>query len=631
MRKIYLLVAACLSLGAVQAQQNQDGPTKQNFKLNPNRSIHQLRNLSFGGSRCTQNVLESETFANPFSNGWTTDGAGSSGGTYSAADLWLYDTDGPNGFFSLPQEIITSSSASDGFMILDADYFNGLGGFPATVESYHAELISPVYDLSSVSNVTISFEHAYRLCCDPSQENLFVEVSTDGFSNVHGSWVVSNDVPMNDAPGTIKKYINITNAIQGNPSNVQIRFRFGIENSTGNASHYWWQLDDLTIFESYEHHAELDTVAWSDNASGYGTFGGFGKIPAHDAAVTTLDWSGYLKNLGSSNWTDAKLEVLENGNPFAQSASQNVPVDSYSNIFIASAQMASTIGTNTYSIFGTDTAQMCVMDTATYEIEVTQDAWSAGGSTITGIQSGSNWDWNTPPVRVGFGGEVNIITPSTEYIVGARWAMQDTSLNDFAPIEIIILVNGTEVQSTNVNVDPSLYGGYQHVSFSTPIPVQSDDVVDYLAVDSDGEARFYAAGSSNEQIGLLVTFDGANVMSGPFLESPILMEIIVCEDTAQCATLSIEENHQSIGSLDQNYPNPFDQNTVINFNLKSNETCLFEVRDVTGKLVKSLDLGIQSAGQHQIELNSNEFGEGIYFYTLYAGETSMTKKMIVLK
>ena len=37
------------------------------------------------------------------------------------------------------------------------------------------------------------------------------------------------------------------------------------------------------------------------------------------------------------------------------------------------------------------------------------------------------------------------------------------------------------------------------------------------------------------------------------------------------------------------------------------------------------------AGYHQVELNTNNFASGIYFYQLQAGDFIETKKMILLK
>ena len=54
-----------------------------------------------------------------------------------------------------------------------------------------------------------------------------------------------------------------------------------------------------------------------------------------------------------------------------------------------------------------------------------------------------------------------------------------------------------------------------------------------------------------------------------------------------------------------------------------------KITDVTGKQLKSLSL---NKGNNQIELNGNELGYGIFFYTLYINDEFIeTKKMVRIR
>lgn len=187
-------------------------------------------------------IYVNETF--PSIGAWTTTGTGSSGGTYTPADLWLHDLDGSNGFYSVTNSIINSPTVGNGFMILDADWFNSPP--PPTSETFHASLNSPVYDLSANTNVELRFHQLYRTCCGPSP-SLFVDVTTDGFANVISIPVDYQCAPTNVSSGTVEHIISLENHIQGNPSNVQIAFRFGEGGSSQNNSHYYWMIDDVII------------------------------------------------------------------------------------------------------------------------------------------------------------------------------------------------------------------------------------------------------------------------------------------------------------------------------------------------------------------------------------------------
>ncbi len=85
-------------------------------------------------------------------------------------------------------------------------------------------------------------------------------------------------------------------------------------------------------------------------------------------------------------------------------------------------------------------------------------------------------------------------------------------------------------------------------------------------------------------------------------------------------------------SLSQNFPNPFNPSTIINFNLKLSAYVTLKVYDIQGREIKTLVNGVQDAGIHSINFYAPELSSGIYFYTLNAnGNKLETKKMILQK
>ena len=90
-----------------------------------------------------------------------------------------------------------------------------------------------------------------------------------------------------------------------------------------------------------------------------------------------------------------------------------------------------------------------------------------------------------------------------------------------------------------------------------------------------------------------------------------------------------------------NYPNPFNPETWIPYQLAQSTSVTVSIYSVDSKLVRTLALGNQSAGLYQNRNRAaywdgkNERGEsvasGLYFYTLTAGEFSATRKMLILK
>lgn len=80
-----------------------------------------------------------------------------------------------------------------------------------------------------------------------------------------------------------------------------------------------------------------------------------------------------------------------------------------------------------------------------------------------------------------------------------------------------------------------------------------------------------------------------------------------------------------------NYPNPFSASTTIQFQTPSNGYVSLEVFDQTGKKVSTLINEVLPSGRHQAEFDGSLAPGGMYFYQLKVGESSTTRKMILLK
>ena len=90
-----------------------------------------------------------------------------------------------------------------------------------------------------------------------------------------------------------------------------------------------------------------------------------------------------------------------------------------------------------------------------------------------------------------------------------------------------------------------------------------------------------------------------------------------------------------------NYPNPFNPETWIPYQLAKPAKVTVSIYATDGQLVRTLDLGHQRAGVYQNKSRAvywdgkNKLGEpvasGVYFYTLTAGDFTATRKMLILK
>ncbi|MEP7196588.1 MAG: cohesin domain-containing protein [Saprospiraceae bacterium] len=79
----------------------------------------------------------------------------------------------------------------------------------------------------------------------------------------------------------------------------------------------------------------------------------------------------------------------------------------------------------------------------------------------------------------------------------------------------------------------------------------------------------------------------------------------------------------------QNNPNPFNQTTTVNYRLPYASPATLTIYDVTGKVLRVIQLDGQK-GLNTVTLNSNEIaGKGMFYYQLDANQFSATKKMVI--
>ena len=91
----------------------------------------------------------------------------------------------------------------------------------------------------------------------------------------------------------------------------------------------------------------------------------------------------------------------------------------------------------------------------------------------------------------------------------------------------------------------------------------------------------------------------------------------------------------------QNYPNPFNPETWIPYQLSEDSPVSISIYDTTGRLVRTLSLGFQSAGYYNSQGRAaywdgrNALGErvasGVYFYQLTTPTFQQTRRLVIVK
>ena len=95
--------------------------------------------------------------------------------------------------------------------------------------------------------------------------------------------------------------------------------------------------------------------------------------------------------------------------------------------------------------------------------------------------------------------------------------------------------------------------------------------------------------------------------------------------------LSEKTNVPEYFTLQQNFPNPFNPRTKINYAIPKESFVMIKVYDMLGREIKTLVNEEKTAGNYSVSFNAENLSSGIYFYTIKADAFVQTKKMVLLK
>ncbi|HOW24769.1 MAG TPA: T9SS type A sorting domain-containing protein [Bacteroidales bacterium] len=113
----------------------------------------------------------------------------------------------------------------------------------------------------------------------------------------------------------------------------------------------------------------------------------------------------------------------------------------------------------------------------------------------------------------------------------------------------------------------------------------------------------------------------------------MLANISAAAEKYQAWFVGMDDNELSSGvlRLNQNYPNPFEQSTMIHYQLPANGFVHLTICDVMGNEVASLVNAEQPAGDYTIQYDAKDLRSGVYFCTLRFNGQVQTGMMLLAK
>lgn len=610
------------------AQWVRNTPARSNFvptKATPLRA----QPIDQGQAKAGGDAVFNEDFANGLAgnNGvgaWTVSGADGA--------LWQADTDGPNGDFSDPSEVITSPTAANGFLIFDSNLSNPGGSTTNRIGAVE----SPVLDLSATPNVHIEFESKLRWCCTATPTH-WLEVSTDGGStwptrfNLSSNARINEDIHVNEDIGTHRHRINLSNAIAADPATVRIRFNHECYDCPTGAfvSHYHWQIDDLSILESYQTDVALVKTLYDKYPDDGDADLEYSVYPF--SQLRELNMRAHIRNGAYVDATNVTLNVQVSGGG-GQVFSQDgtialLPANTLDSItvngYTPAAAPDDLMVNFTLSTDGTDSLDSD--NTNSKEFSVHPHWYALDDGSMDGRQRN--------------GGD--------PYLMGnAFWIENDAMLY---AIDVCVANGSTSVPGTALGATVGgqlLDTNLDLVELAEPIEITASNQITGL-----GQARWISLVFQNpvqliggsSYVAALEHFGGPEVTTATSGWSVPQVSFIFDngtwfwqEETPMVRmnfdpSVSITEADRVGGvGLGQNLPNPADERTSVTFELKEASASTLEVRDLNGKLVRLDDLGNRGAGAHRVTINTADLTEGVYFYTLTAAGQRLSKRMVVV-
>ncbi|RPI15113.1 MAG: T9SS C-terminal target domain-containing protein [Ignavibacteriae bacterium] len=83
--------------------------------------------------------------------------------------------------------------------------------------------------------------------------------------------------------------------------------------------------------------------------------------------------------------------------------------------------------------------------------------------------------------------------------------------------------------------------------------------------------------------------------------------------------------------LYNNYPNPFNPSTTIEFEIPQSCVASLTIYDAAGREVESLVNELVSPGRYRVLWNAANYASGVYFYTFKTESFQQTKRMVLIK
>jgi len=579
MKKIYSLASALLLTGFAVAQNSESQSATKTIATNT------VSHASQSQDRAPGDIIGSVmTFTTPAD--WVINNGGVTGGG------WVIGTLAPDGPFSGGMGTISSTSGGN-FALFDADGATG-EGFITMANSVN---------LTAYSNVAFEFESYYR----NFQGDAYFEISTNG--TTWTTFQVHSLLPLNEStsnPEVIS--VNITTVAAGQAT-VWARFRYV------SADDYAWMVDDVAFVEGFTDNLIMEGAYLSMGIE----FLDYYIIPT--SQIQPYTFGSWVANNGTNNQTSTILNVVVNdgSTDIYDQSSTSVTVPAFSSDSLELTTPAWTApGAGVYEV--TYTTSSSSVDQTIADNSIVLEDITVGGIVYArdnGIETGSVGYLGSTPVPTSMG---NYFEFFNNYNLGKIQIgiSSSSTAGDLVYGEVRVW-DGTDFVFVDQTDDYTLTAG----DLGTIITLTLDNPI----LCADGEVYYVGGAHYGSDV---------RVMTAQIAEGAVIYNDGAASQQNSVFIVRLEEVFVGVDEITtvtnfSVYPNPANEIVNVSYELASAGNVSLTVTDISGKVIMSNDLGVQTAGSYKSNLNTASLANGVYFYTLTVDGISTTTKMTIAK
>lgn len=184
-------------------------------------------------------------------------------------------------------------------------------------------------------------------------------------------------------------------------------------------------------------------------------------------------------------------------------------------------------------------------------------------------------------------------------------------------------------------------GGFLAAGYAITIFTDNDQFSDLFIVRTDAQGnemtrQFYGGDKDDHSSSMFIDSDGGIVLTGTSYSYSKSSDVYFMKVNSNGVVTGINDRHMANAvpvsfSLNQNFPNPFNGQTRITYQLPYAGNVQLDVFTAAGEWTQTIVNNHQEAGLYTRTFDADALTSGVYFYRLLFDGVHLTKKMILIK